>query len=381
MSILINFYNQKGAGPKNIALNFINEVIENNSHGKTVFLIPDIKDYDFNSNHNVEFVRLPCHKTVIMKVLFRIYLELFFIPFLARKHNIKSFLAFGNFLFAPVKCKKTVLLHHPYLVDDHLFKKLDVKPKTVEALKRMAFLFTTKNIDTVVVQSSYMQNQLEAKFPKHKFLIEVIPNPISQAFGKNLDLNQVTQLIEKRLSSMKQTIELLYVSRFYPHKNHDFLIALSKFLNAQKIPHRIKVTIDPDITESKEFLTAISGLDTSIVNLTEIDQKQLIEHYQATHLFIFPSKAETFGNPLIEAMGYGLPILVPDLEYAHSVVGDGGLYYSKDDVNMAADKIKLLLNDLALYQQKSFESYKQFASYPDTRSWFQQFKNIALHDE
>lgn len=378
---LINFYNQKGAGPKNIAQNFINELISQKTENKFVVLVPDVKDYQhFNSTDNIQFLRLPCYQAVLGKALFRIYMEIILIPSLVRKHGIKNILAFGNFLFAPVKCKKTVLLHHPYLVDDHLFSKLDVKPKAAEALKRMAFLLTTKNIDTVVVQSSYMKNQLEAKYPQHKFLIEVIPNPISQNFGKKLDLKQVTQLIKMRLSSMTQTIELLYVSRFSPHKNHDFLIALSKLLNAQKIPHRIKVTIDPDITESKEFLTAISDLDTSIVNLTELEQQQLIEHYQATHLFIFPSKAETFGNPLIEAMGYGLPVLVPDLEYAHSVVGDGGLYYSKDDVNAAADKIKLLLNDLALYQQKSFDSYKQFAIYPDSHSWFESFNKVALHN-
>lgn len=371
---LINFYNQKGAGPKNIALNFINEVVESNSSEKAFFLVPDIEDYDFFSTLNVEFVKLPCHKTLIMKVLFRVYLELFLIPSLGRKYKINSLLAFGNFLFSPVQCKKIVLLHHPYLVDDKLFKKLGIKAKFTEALKRVAFFLTTKNVHTVVVQSDYMLRQLVAKYPNRSYSTKVIANPISKKVGQLFD--DADKLFEMRTLAMSKSIDLIYVSRFYPHKNHRFLIELSRLLNQKKIVHRIMVTVDPSIMEANDFLKTLNDSDVSIINLTELEQSHLIEHYRNAHLFIFPSSAETFGNPLIEAMCYGLPILVPDLEYAHSIVGEAGVYYQEDNVSAALESIERLVNDRARYISKSKQSLKQFNLYPSAAEWLEQYLSL-----
>lgn len=374
---LINLYNQKGAGPKNIALNFINEAVAKKTNDKFIVLIPKIKDYQqLDSTIDIQFLRLTCYKSVAMKVLFRIYLEIFLIPVLVRKHHIKTLLAFGNFLFAPIKCKKLVLLHHPYLVDDKLYKKLDFKSKYSEALKRIAFFVTTKNIDTIVVQSGYMQHQLEGKYSYRKFSIEVIPNPISKSFGNQIKGFNILKLFRHRTTSMTQTLDLLYVSRFYPHKNHRFLVNLSKSLNHQNIKHRVIVTVDPSMPEAKGFLADIAQSETSIVNLTELEQARLIEHYQNAHLFIFPSSAETFGNPLIEAMCYGLPILVPDLEYAHSIVGVAGTYYHENSDEDCVEQIKSLINDPELYLFKSNQSLQQFKNYPNTTEWFEQYMTL-----
>lgn len=371
---LINFYNQKGAGPKNIALNFINEVIESNSSEKTLFLLPDIEDYDFSSSHNVEFLRFPCHKNLMMKAIFRVYLELLLIPSLVRKYKVKSLLAFGNFLFSPVRCKKVVLLHHPYLVDDKLFQKLASKAKFAETLKRIAFWLTMKNVNTVVVQSNYMFRQLAAKYPGRKYSTKVISNPISKKIDQRTD--DVEQLIEARTLAMSQSIDLIYVSRFYPHKNHRFLSDLSKSLNQKKIDHRIMVTVNPSITDAKDFLATLKEGNVSIINLNELEQSQLIQHYRNTHLFIFPSSAETFGNPLIEAMCYGLPVIVPDLEYARSIVGDAGIYYQEDNVLDAVENIEKLIKDNKYYIYKSKQSLEQFNYYPTTAEWLEQYLSL-----
>jgi glycosyltransferase involved in cell wall biosynthesis len=284
-------------------------------------------------------------------------------------------LAFGNFLFAPIKCKKTVLLHHPYLVDDQLFKKLGSKSKFNELLKRIAFSLTTKNTETIVVQSDYMKRQLENKHGKGKFLIKVIPNPISKSFDNDSKILNHPMVIT-RVESLPQTLDLLYVSRYSPHKNHRFLVEVSKKLNYHNINHRIMVTIDPLIVEANNFLIDTVGNGVSIINLTELEQAQLIEHYQNAHLFIFPSSAETFGNPLIEAMCYGLPILVPNLEYARSIVGDAGTYFHEDNVEDCVDQVKSLINNPDLYLFKSKQSLQQFKNYPTTTEWFGQYMTL-----
>lgn len=210
---------------------------------------------------------------------------------------------------------------------------------------------------------------------ERKFSIEVIPNPISNSFE---GFNRSEQ-IHFRTISVPKRLDLLYVSRFYPHKNHRFLTDLSKSLNHQKIDHRILVTVDPSITEADNFLSTIDDDDVSIVNLTELEQDELIEHYRNADLFIFPSKAETFGNPLIEAMCFALPIIVPDLPYARSVVGDAGIYYEENNVQDAVEHIKQLVTDPAVYREKCEDSFRQYDKYPTAADWCARYLKVAFY--
>ncbi|MDO8828422.1 glycosyltransferase [Methylophaga sp.] len=378
--ILINFYNQKGAGPKNIALNFINTAITKGGAEKFVILVPNFKEYKrLVSIENVEFIKLLCPSSMIMKVIFRIYIEIFLIPFLVKKLHVRSLLAFGNFLFTPVNLRKIVLLHHPYLVDDKLFKQLPIREKVSESLKRFAFYLTTKNVNKVVVQSDYMKQLLIQKYPVGKFSIDVISNPISDSFRISDDYN-FSALLEQRLSTMTESIELLYVSRFYPHKNHKFLVLLSRYLNSKNIKNVIKVTVDPSIKEAAPFLRDIAKHDVSIINLTELKQSELIEHYKKAHFFIFPSEAETFGNPLIEAMCFGLPVLVPSLDYARSVVAEAGTYFNENDVADCMVKVNSLVDDKDLYLFHSMLSLTRFKKYPTSSQWFEKYIFLINND-
>lgn len=370
MTVLINLYNQLGAGPRNIALNLIMQLADRNQPGETfVVLVPDIDDYARLDNRGgVRLIKLPrCHN-VFTKVLFRLYIELVLIPRLVSRQQISGILAFGNFLFAPVKVAKTVLLHHPYLVDDELLAGLGWRARLVERIKRVAFGLSLRGVDQLVVQSDYMRERVERRWPDHRFGLHVLPNPISDALTV-ASVVDIRQLVEDRLAAMGNRVELLYVSRFYPHKYHDFLPVLSRRLNAAGIQHRITVTVDPAIPEAVTFLNALKQSDVSIINIGEVAQAELVVHYHKAHLFLFPSRAETFGNPLVEAMRFGLPIVLPDLEYAHAVVDEAGNYYNTDDVDDCLRIIQTLLDDTSLYRDKSSRSYKRFKAFPDARAW------------
>jgi glycosyltransferase involved in cell wall biosynthesis len=132
------------------------------------------------------------------------------------------------------------------------------------------------------------------------------------------------------------------------------------------------VTLDPKLSrDAVNFLGDIrkKGLEDLVVNIGEIPQQELLEYYRMADVFFFPSKSETFGNPLIEAMAFGLPILVPDLGYAHAVCEDAGIYYRSDDVDAALKKIELILHDPALQQACSSRCRKQLGKFPQVKEW------------
>lgn len=382
LNTLINFYNQKGAGPKNISLNFINEALVSKSSGKMVFILPRLEEFQsFSSTKKIIFIKLPCPNGIINKSLYRIFLEFIFIPLVLKKYNISSILAFGNFLLTPVSSIKTVLLHYPYLVDDDLFNSLLVSKKIIESIKRIAFYLTTINVDRVIVQSNYMREMLVNKYSNHKFLIEEIPNPISSQLNISQTNEHAKSLINARLQSLHKTLKLFFVSRFYPHKNHSFLIEVSKKMNQIGISHEIVITVDQSLPEAQEFLTSIKESDVSIINIGEVPQTQLIHYYENAHVFMFPSESETFGNPLIEAMCFSLPILVPRLPYAQSVVSSAGIYYEHNNPDDALDNIKYLIESEQTYWRKSEASFQQFTKYPNSTEWFERYKKTAFPDD
>ncbi len=374
MRLLINFYNQMGAGPKNISLNFINTLKEIESLEETFIIIPNVEEYaNLESKDNVKLIKFKRYTNIFSKILFRIYLDIFFIPYFISKNKISKLLAFGNFLISPVKVKKVVLLHHPYIVDNILLNKLSFLPKIIEKLKRFVFYITIKNVDMVVVQSNYMKRLLLEVWG-NDIKNCVIANPISKNFVKNYSLDEINDFIKHRLQNIDK-IKILYVSRFYPHKNHIFLVDLSKVLNENNIKHEILITVDFSKQETLDLQQMITK-DISIESIGEISQFELETYYKTSHIFIFPSNSETFGNPLIEAMKFGLPIVVPNLEYAQSIVEEAGIYYNQNDVLECKDSINNLISNNDNYRLKSLESFEQFKKYPQVEDWIDSYFKI-----
>lgn len=378
MSILINLYNQIGAGPKNISLNLI-QGLERRSLSQSIFvIIPNVQEYAalVTTNPKLNLLKLPRKERLIDKVWFRLYLELRLIPLLMRHHSLDRLLAFGNFLFTPGRFSKLVLCHHPYLYDNQLLRHSKLSLRVVESIKRIAFGLTLLNVRHLVVQSQYVAEQMRQNWRLSPDMrMHVIPNPISNTF-KQLGREQILTTITQRKEQMREKLRLVYVSRFYPHKNHVFLLKLSATLNERGIKHEIQVTIDPKIESAQDFLHDIKHTEnTSVVNLGEQSQQTMTETYQHGHIFIFPSHAETFGNPMIEAMCYGLPLVLPDLGYAKAVAASAGNYYPADDEKACANLVTALAQNESHYTQRSLDSHDTFQHFPNVDQWVALYLN------
>ena len=68
-------------------------------------------------------------------------------------------------------------------------------------------------------------------------------------------------------------------------------------------------------------------------------------------LFVYSSKYENFGQPLIEAGAHGLPIIATSVGVARDIIIDGETgYLTSDDPKTISDRIQLL-QDHKLRQQ------------------------------
>jgi hypothetical protein len=64
--------------------------------------------------------------------------------------------------------------------------------------------------------------------------------------------------------------------------------------------------------------------------------KDLADHYRSSDVFVFPSKTDTFGIVLIEALACGLPVAGYDVTGPRDILTEAGLGVIHDDLSTAA---------------------------------------------
>jgi glycosyltransferase involved in cell wall biosynthesis len=70
-------------------------------------------------------------------------------------------------------------------------------------------------------------------------------------------------------------------------------------------------------------------------------------------ILVSPSLAETFGFPLVEAMGLGMPIVVADTPIHREICGDAALYFAPGSSHELCDRVLELDCNPALRQRCS----------------------------
>lgn len=373
--ILINLSNQIGAGPRNISLNLIRAAGEAAKPEDVMFLTTDdpaICEAVEASGANFKIVSR--QGIFALKFLRFVYVQLLLI-WLTASGKFGGLLAFGNFLLVGKARRKAVLMHHPYLVDNALLAQLPQRARFMERVKRALFRWTLTRVDTVIVQSDYMGDMFRAVYPQYRGKLVVIPNPVSDTFNAILPHSSAEK---ERAITGKAGFTLVYASRFYPHKNHGFLIELARVFAARNIAIRLIVTLDPSIPGVDEFLRTVQEEALPIENIGEVSQTRLADVYQDADAAIFPSRAETFGNPLVEAIRFALPVVAPHKGYALAVLGDSGIYYTEDDAEQCAERCAALFAATDGYAQACRQAYSQGQNFPNSQEWY--LKTLAVVD-
>ena len=81
--------------------------------------------------------------------------------------------------------------------------------------------------------------------------------------------------------------------------------------------------------------------------LGRVSERDATALYVGADLFVFPSRHEGFGIPVLEAMAQGTPVVCSDIPVFREVGGDAARFVPVDDVAALADTIGSVLGDAA----------------------------------
>ncbi|MEM9678889.1 MAG: glycosyltransferase family 4 protein [Bacteroidota bacterium] len=141
---------------------------------------------------------------------------------------------------------------------------------------------------------------------------------------------------------------LMYTGKFESVKNLDFLIRAFKTLGRDLYPNRIKLLLVGDGLLKDDLVKQVSR-DTTIRFLPFQNQSKMPLVYRLGDIFVLPSKSETWGLAVNEAMACGRPVLVSDkVGCAIDLVNKttGRTFKSGDVSDFKIQLIELLNSDL-----------------------------------
>lgn len=151
---------------------------------------------------------------------------------------------------------------------------------------------------------------------------------------------------------------VLAVGRITPEKGFEYLIRAMEI-----IPTEIKLVIAGGIDHKSDYYKQLnnSTLGKRLIFTGYVDGEPLQELYAHARLFVLSSLNEGFPLVLLEAMGYGLELLVSDIPATHLIELDASCYFRAGDVHELSEKISRSLSeeyhlcryDLAPYDWKN----------------------------
>jgi glycosyltransferase involved in cell wall biosynthesis len=142
---------------------------------------------------------------------------------------------------------------------------------------------------------------------------------------------------------------VLVVGNESPHKNH--FRAVEAFLKAFKDDPALKLVLVRRFLRPQwrlEKLLAGPRARGRVIILGALDKAVLRALYRRALLFFFPSWAEGFGLPILEAMACGCPVLTGNRGAPAEVAGDAALTVSPFDVDEMVASLRRLAGDESL---------------------------------
>ncbi len=187
--------------------------------------------------------------------------------------------------------------------------------------------------DHLICISNATHNELCERFPSVRHKASVVP------LGTSLSELPAASIPDE----LKQSPYVLFVGRRNDYKNFDAVLQAWQRLRGHRVDDAKLVLTGPPLRKNEAVWQA-SRDDASIVHLPDVSDSLLRGLYENAAAFVFPSKAEGFGLPSLEAMAAGTPVLASDLPVMREVVGACGYYFDPDDINELASLIKASLS-------------------------------------
>jgi glycosyltransferase involved in cell wall biosynthesis len=245
--------------------------------------------------------------------------------------------------FSPLFCKLTE-------------ERLSLPGRLIWRLKGRWVKSSVLQADAVTVQTAALARRIICETGRDKGHVQVIPHGSGQATLQSASVAHPEPGIPLRIG---------YITKHGLQKNFTLLFAALALLNRKGMRPILILTLSEQVADNRAVLESARqhGVTECIENHGELSVAEIDRLYRTLHVFVFPSLCESFGFPLVEAMAYGIPLLVADVDSNIEVAGSGGITFPAQDPDALAQELEHLANDADWFQRRSQASLARGAEF------------------
>ena len=248
-------------------------------------------------------------------------------------------------------CRSIVTIH------DLIFLRFPQYYKFIDRfIYNYKFKKACKLADSIIAVSEFTKQDIIHFYGIPAEKIEVIYQGCDKAFTITATESKKREVAQKY---NLPTQFVLYVGTIEERKN---LLLVAKAL--KELPAEVQVVAvgkrTPYQTEVESYLR-LNGLTNRVIFLNKVPFDDLPTLYQLAHLFVYPSRIEGFGIPLLEALTSGVPVIGCTGSCLEEAGGPNSLYVAPDDSKELARAILSIWNNEEL-RKSMIERGKEYTT-------------------
>lgn len=173
----------------------------------------------------------------------------------------------------------------------------------------------------IIAISEFTRQTIIERYSINPDNIVTIHYGLSYIFQSNID-NTVSEHIKAKYNLPDAYV--YYPANSWPHKNHARLLRALKLLKDRGILDFHLVLTGVVYPEHQQFLELIEKLNLAneVLHLGHVPYSDQPYIYSLAKCLVFPSLFEGFGNPVLEAMGCGCPVICSNVTSLPEIAGN-----------------------------------------------------------
>ncbi len=214
-------------------------------------------------------------------------------------------------------------------------------PYRRDAIRRWFYRRCARTADVVITDSSFSRSEIAAAYGIDARHIRVVPLGVGSPF--------LTSTLPRPPADVQQPY-LLHVGDLHVRRNLRTLVrALARLpsVSAHMTPPLL-ILAGADRGERANIEAEARRANIQIHFAGAVSDDALASLYAGATAFVYPSRYEGFGLPLLEAMACGAPVVGARAGAIPEVVGDAGILVDPDDEGEMAVWISRLMTDATL---------------------------------
>lgn len=225
--------------------------------------------------------------------------------------------------------------------------------------------YALKHAKKIITVSVHTKMDLAEIYRAKLSKIEVVHNGYNQALYKVInDKEKIKNVLNKYGI---ESPYLFYIGRLERKKNIPALIESFAIMrqNNNDIKHKLVLAGDASYGyDEAKYMVHEYDLANEVIMTGWLDEKDIPYIYNGATAFVFPSRYEGFGIPLLQSMACGTPIIASNVSSIPEVVGDAAILIDPTDLGAISAAMEQLILDDNLKKEliaKGMERIKNFS--------------------